>query len=252
MDSTTPNPTSPGTASPHPARTVAPAAAAPPRVRGGLSISSVVTGAVVAGAAVVLFTLLGRAIATYLGYRPYLLPIGGTRRPGLLAAILSGAGLFVAFAWGGYAGARMARGRGWVHGLLVAITALVLTAVGLGVLAFVRPGPGFNVSVRLPSGYPHLAFLLPRWLVRLSAMAIALAGAVLGGLLGGGFHGRLERQAQVREQETLAARESFRDLREALASPDPAGPATPAGSNPPPPGSSTGPLPASLEGGITA
>jgi hypothetical protein len=231
------------------ARAPAPVAAGPSdrvRVRGGISISSAVTGAVVALAAMVLFTLLARAIGNYTGFEPHLLPVGGTHRVGLLAAVLSGTGLFVAFLWGGYTGARMGRSRGWIQGLLVAAFAVVIGGAGLLIAALLRPGPGLHLSLKLPSGYPLLHLLLPRSVVMAAAATIVLIGASLGGILGGAWHGRLERRALIREQESQTARESFRDLREALQIPEQPEPA-PSGPVLGPP-----PRPGTLDPGVTA
>src|SRR5437588_645501 len=76
----------------------APAPADPPLVvRGGASVGGAVTGALVVYAAAVLFVLTTRTVASYAGYRPYLLPVGGTHGAGLTAAAGIGAGLLLAF-----------------------------------------------------------------------------------------------------------------------------------------------------------
>jgi hypothetical protein len=218
-----------------------PAAAAPAAglapVRGPLSIASSVTGAVVAGGATLAFSLIAKAIAGYVGYRPAVLALGGTRGRGLVAAAAIGAGIFLAFLWGGYAAGRMARGRGLLHGFLAAVAAGLFTLVGIGAAALLRPGPGLDVSFRLPAGWPHVHLLFSRWLAVAGGVVIAAAGATAGGALGSGWHRRLERQAAVREREQVEARESFRDLRDALSQPEQADtdpPATPAFGSPPP------------------
>src|SRR5712672_1181997 len=104
-----------------PARADAPLTDGPLVVRGGTSLGGAVTGALVVYAAGLLFVLATRAVASYAGYRPYLLPVGGTHRAGLTAAAGIGAGLLLAFAWGGYTAGRMGRGRGWLNGLLAAL-----------------------------------------------------------------------------------------------------------------------------------
>ena len=70
-------------------------AEAPLHARGGISIGGAITGALVVYAAALLFTLATRAVASYAGYRPYLLPIGGTHGVGLTAAAGIGAGLLL-------------------------------------------------------------------------------------------------------------------------------------------------------------
>ena len=72
-------------------------------VRGGVGIGAVVTGALVVSAAAALLTSLAIAVSSYVGYKPYRLPLGGTRQVGLTVAVGVGLGLLVAFMWGGYA-----------------------------------------------------------------------------------------------------------------------------------------------------
>ena len=84
-----------------PAGADAPLAGGPLVVRGGTSLGGAVTGALVVYAAGLLFVLVARAVASYAGYRPYLLPIGGTHGAGLIATAGIGAGVL-----GGILGAR--------------------------------------------------------------------------------------------------------------------------------------------------
>lgn len=219
---------------------------------GGVSLGSVVTGALVTGAAIVVFTLLARAVASYVGYRPLRLPLGGTQRAGLLAAIGVGAGLFVAFLWGGYTAGRMARGIGWLNGLLVVVVAAVIAGVGILMAAMLRPGPGLDLNLRLPHGYPAVHFLLPRSIDGLVALGLALVGAMLGGVLGRRFHLRLERAALKRRQEAQEARDAFRDLREVPAEPIDTPGMTPGLTASSPRGLPTGPMAGFDRGATTA
>src|SRR5438105_7481770 len=147
---------------------------APLVVRGGTSVGAAVTGALVVYAAALLFILATRAFASYAGYRPYLLPIGGMHGAGLMAAIGIGAGLVLAFAWGGYTAGRMGRGRGWLNGLLAALAVGLIGAAGLGAVMLLRPGPGPDLHLHLPAGYPHVHFLLSRGALVASGAFIAL------------------------------------------------------------------------------
>src|SRR5437773_6535908 len=208
-------------------------AGAPLVVRGGTSIGGAITGALVVYAAVLLFVLATRAVASYAGYRPYLLPIGGTHGAGLAAATGIGAGLLLAFAWGGYTAGRMGRGRGWLNGLLSALAVGLIGAAGLGAATVLRPGPGLDLRLHLPAGYPHIQFLVARSILVVSGTGLALLASVLGGALGARFHTRLERRALREEAERLEARTMFADLREAMAEPAPV-PGGPAEAIPPP------------------
>ena len=198
-----------------------PLADGPLVVRGGTSLGGAVTGALVVYAAGLLFMLATRAAASYAGYRPYLLPIGGTHGAGLTAAAGIGAGLLLAFAWGGYTAGRMGRGRGGLNGLLAALAVGLIGAAGLGAAALLRPGPGLDLRLHLPAGYPHIHFLVARWILAVSGTGVALLASVLGGALGSRFHTRLERRAVRQEAERLEARTTFADLREAMTEPAP-------------------------------
>jgi len=201
----------------------APAPAAPPlAVRGGPSLGGAVTGALVVYAAAILFTLAARTFASYAGYKPYRLVIGGTHGAGLTAAVGIGAGLFLAFAWGGYTAGRMGRGRGWLNGLLAMLAVVFIGAAGLGAATLLRPGPGLDLHVNLPAGYPHIHSVLSRWGLAASGASLALLGSVFGGAMGARFHTRLERRVLREEAERQEARSTFADLREAMAEPAPA------------------------------
>jgi hypothetical protein len=205
-------------------------APAPLAARGGPSIGGAVTGALVVYAAALLFTLSTRAFASYAGYKPYRLPVGGVHGSGLTAAVAIGTGLFLSFAWGGYTAGRMGRGKGWLNGLLAALAVGLIGAAGLGAVLLLRPGPGLDLHLHLPAGYPHIRFLLPRGVLVASAASIALLAGVLGGVLGAHFHTRLERRVLREEAERREARTTFADLRAAMAEPAPPAEGLPAGS----------------------
>jgi len=210
---------------PLPAALPQPAPLQPPApVRGGISVGSILTGALVVGAAVVLFALIARASATYAGYHPRILPIGGLKGTGLYVALATGGAGLLAFAWGGYTAGRMSRGRGWLNGLLVVLAVALLSALGAGMASLLRPGPGLDLAFRLPAGYPKTHFLFSQVLAAGAGVLVAAVGAMLGGMLGSGWHRGLERRVAKRDQEAKEARESFSDLRDALATPLEPGP----------------------------
>lgn len=193
-----------------------------PPARGGLSLIAALTGALVTYAAVMMFVLAARAVSSYVGYKPYRLPIGGARGVGLTAAIAIGAGLLVAFLWGGYTAGRMARGAGWLNGIATVIAVALIAGIGLGAALLLAPGPGLNLHLRLPAGYPKISFHTARWMLAASGAAIALVGGALGAAVGARWHTRLERRALKELEERREARESFADLREAMSTPAPA------------------------------
>ena len=189
------------------------------------------TGALLVCAATALFLLGAMAVASYTGYHPYRLPIGGMHRIGLTAIAGIAGGLLLANLWGGYAAGRMARGAGWLNGVLVAIMAGVLLMAGLLVYVLVKPGN--SLALKMPSSLPRIHLLLPTWVNGLIAAATALTGATLGGAWGARWHSSMERRAARELAEAAEAKETFRDLREAMTHPDPepeeAGPAIPYG-----------------------
>ena len=189
--------------------------------RGGASIIAAITGAMVAFAAAIAFVLGARAIAAYSGYRPFRLPIGGSHGTGLMAALVAGALLVLAFAWGGYAAGRMGRGTGWLNGFLAATAVAVIAAIGLGGAELVHQGPGLDLHLHLPAGWPHVALLVDTWVAAGLGAVLAIAGAALGGALGARWHTGMERRAHREETERREARESFADLRQAVSEPPP-------------------------------
>jgi hypothetical protein len=184
-------------------------------IRGGLSIGGAITGALVVYAAAILFAVATKAVASYAGYKPYRLLLGGTHGTGLTAAAGIGAGAFLAFGWGGYAAGRMGRGKGWLNGLLTAVAVGLIAAAGLGVATLLRPGPGLDLHLHLPAGYPHIHSLIPRSILAAAGASIALVAGGLGGALGSRFHTRLERRVLKEQAETQEARTTFADLRQA-------------------------------------
>jgi hypothetical protein len=161
------------------------------RVRGGVSLWSVLSGVLIAfGAYVVIAAVVGAVLAV-LGVVDDGLPTGDVTA----ATIGAGAALvvvqFLAYLWGGYAAGRMARGAGALNGILVAIVALVLI-VALGALL----SAVFGADVQQPD-----AQQLPLPLdtardigtgIGIGLLVAMLLGGALGGWLGARWHTKLE------------------------------------------------------------
>ncbi len=188
--------------------------------RGGTSIVAAVTGALVVFASGAAFALAARAIASYDGYRPSRLPIGGDQSTRLTIAAIIGELLLIACAWGGYTAGRMGRGSGWLNGILAVVGVAIIGAIGFGAAELVHQAPGLNLHLHLPAGYPQIRILMPRPLAALVAAGLAVAGAAIGGAFGARWHTALERRILTEEAERREARESFADLREAIAEPE--------------------------------
>jgi hypothetical protein len=168
------------------------------RTRGGVSFGSILTGVVVAfGAMAVLLAVAGGiAVATGASVDPEAVdPV----QTGVVVGIVLIVAQFLAYLWGGYTAGRMARGAGFLNGLLVPIAAL-LVAVGVGALvtALGAEAARFGVIIgetRLPIQEDlALQVGLPIGILSLVAM---FGGAILGGILGARWHDKLETEPGI-------------------------------------------------------
>lgn len=160
------------------------------RVRGGISPWSIVTGLLVTyGAILVLSALFGSMYAAM-----------GVTEGGLTAAQAEAAawgtvaGLFLiqflGYMWGGYTAGRMARGSGWVNGILVAVAAVVLVMI-LG--AIVAATAAVPVEQVFPVPLGDVGLIATG--AGIALLVAALGGGALGGTLGSGWHTKLEDSA---------------------------------------------------------
>lgn len=161
------------------------------RARGGISAWSVLSGILVAFGAFVVLNLVAGTILAASG----LLEGGLTANQGDNAGLLAAIGLVVvqllAYLWGGYTAGRMARGSGWVNGLLVGLGAILLIAA-LTVLVQLVAGPDWPPEAGLDA-LPITVSDLPDAAALGAALAIStLAGGSIGGRIGSGWHTRLE------------------------------------------------------------
>lgn len=163
------------------------------RARGGLSAWSVLSGILVAFGAFVLLSALVGAILAGSGL------IEGSLRPEELRTAGIGTLIalviiqFLAYFWGGYTSARMARGSGWMNGLLVTVGAIVIVAVlgavvaGLSVSA---PGSAPTGFESLPSPFRGASEVATA--AGIAILASMLLGGLLGGRVGAKWHTKLE------------------------------------------------------------
>jgi hypothetical protein len=168
------------------------------RARGRFSPLSVSSGILVSVGAVLLLNALVGAVLISSGVlnnglSPRSMPFG-------VGAVMAFALVhFLACFWGGYTAGRMARGRGFSHGLGVAAGALALMVV-LGLTALELVGSPGDLAARFgegvfPLGRPIDEAATAAGLVLIAAI---LAGGVMGGSRGAGWHARLE-DAQLPE-----------------------------------------------------
>ncbi|HVM19861.1 MAG TPA: hypothetical protein VM307_07865 [Egibacteraceae bacterium] len=171
----------------------APAAAAVvDRARGGVSLWSVLSGVLVAfGAFIVLAAIIGAVLAAVGA------AAGGLRveDAGTVGAVGIGVivAQFLAYLWGGYTAGRMARGSGWVNGLLVPVVAVVAVALLGAILAAVTgatPATAQQEAQQLPLPLADLGQLATG--LGIGLLVAMLLGGALGGHLGARWHTKLE------------------------------------------------------------
>jgi hypothetical protein len=177
----------------------------PIAARGGVSLTSVVTGALVAIGAFSLFSAIVGAVLATSGVTANELAEGRAVDAGVAGGIALLVALFLAFLWGGYTAGRMGRGLGFVNGLLVPIGVLILLViVGAIVWAF-GASQGFelpSVSRQIPieGQYQDIDFQIG---ILVATLAVIFAGGILGGMLGSRWHTKLERRAETDRRERV-------------------------------------------------
>jgi len=185
-----------------------------PRARGGISISAVLTGVVVAFGAMALLAASIGAVLVAMGTAPSEITRSDFVGAGIGAAAALVISQLLAYLWGGYTAGRMSRGAGLTNGLLVPFTAFVMAIV----LAFAARYFGSNLDLNVPftrvavdsvvdgSVNTGLAFGF------VALMAMFLGGA-LGGLMGARWHSKLElRDAEDTVSTTTAPASNGRTI----------------------------------------
>jgi hypothetical protein len=161
------------------------------RIRGGLSLGSILTGMAVALGAMFLLTALVGGIAVAVGLADGVQPTPMQVGWGLgIALVIS---QFLAYLWGGYSAGRMARGAGLLNGLMVPVVALLLVGLVGAIVA------AFGVEVRFVAPFTALQIPVEQEFVVTFGIGLGIAtlvamfvGAVLGGAMGSRWHDKLE------------------------------------------------------------
>ena len=165
----------------------------PDRTRGGVSFWSVMSGVVVAfGAFIVLSAIIG-AILAATGVAEGGIQASEARDAGLAAGIGLIIAQFLSYLWGGYTAGRMARGSGFLNGLLVPIVALVFVAALAAIIAAVAGDAATdaaNQAQSLPLPLSNLGDIGTG--VGIGALVAMLLGGLLGGKMGARWHTKLE------------------------------------------------------------
>ena len=179
----------------------------PYSVRGGFSLGAILTGVAVAlGAMLLLAALIGGMVAA-VGVD------GGTTSDEVVqlgwgAAIGLIVAQFLAYLWGGYTSGRMARGLGWLNGLMVPIAAIVLAVlIGL-VVRWVGADTGVDVPYganRIPVGFDVEQLRNIGLVAGIGSLVAMFVGGIFGGMLGARWHDNLEARTEVDEPHLRAA-----------------------------------------------
>jgi len=156
------------------------------RARGGVSVWSVISGALVAfGAFAILSGIVG-ALLTATGQAEAGLVVGDITAAGVAVFAVLVIIQFLAYFWGGYAAGRMARGSGLANGGLVAVTGIAILLV-LALVWTQAGGTTINSAVAPVGEWSNLAS--GAGIVLLLAM---LLGGAFGGRMGARWHNKLE------------------------------------------------------------
>jgi hypothetical protein len=174
-------------------------------VRGGFSFGSILTGVAVAlGAMLLLVAAIGGIVAA-LGADggvtgDDVTQFGWGAAIGLILAQL------LAYLWGGYTAGRMARGLGWLNGLMVPVMAIVL-ALLVGVIVQSSTDAAFDVpfgATRVPVGIDLEQLREVGLLAGIGSLIAMFIGGIFGGMLGARWHDKLEAR-RVEEEPHLRA-----------------------------------------------
>jgi hypothetical protein len=177
-------------------------------IRGGFSLGAILTGVAVAVGTILLVAALIGGIVAAAGSQDGVAAEEVTRL-GWGAAIGLIIAQFLAYLWGGYTSGRMARGLGWLNGLMVPIVA-VLLAVLIGVLIrAMGADTGVNVPYggrEVPVGVDIDRFRAIGIVAAIGSLAAMLLGGIFGGMLGARWHDKLEaRSDEVTNRDVRAA-----------------------------------------------
>ena len=167
----------------------------PFRARGGISLLSTFTGVLVALGTLFLLSALVAGIIEALDE---LETSSGTVKIGVAAGIAFIVAQFIAYLWGGYTAARMGRGAGLAHGLLVPLFALGLAAIVTGIATALGAVSNLGLpftETRLPVERDYLI----DWGagVGIGSLVAMFVGGIIGGVRGARWHTRLEAEKRA-------------------------------------------------------
>ena len=180
----------------------------PVKARGGVSVGSILTGALVAIGAFFLLSSIVGAVLSQSNVSAEELANGEAVDAGVAGGIALLVAWFLSFLWGGYAAGRMGRGAGFVNGLLVPLGAIALAAIAGLILWAFDASEGFSLTspteqLQVEGQYTSVDYGIALGAITLGIMFV---GGIVGGLLGQRWHTKLERRSEAAGQEALVAR----------------------------------------------
>lgn len=177
----------------------------PISARGGVSLGTILTGALVAiGAFFLLSTIVG-AVLSQTGVSAEELARGDAVDAGIAGGIALLVAWFLSFTWGGYTAGRMGRGSGFLNGLLVPIGVILLAAL-VGAIAWALGSsegwslPSPTQQLQVDGQYTSVDYGIGLILVTLGVM---LLGSIFGGIAGARWHTKLERRVEGERHESF-------------------------------------------------
>ncbi|MDQ3955376.1 MAG: YrzE family protein [Actinomycetota bacterium] len=177
----------------------------PISARGGVSLGTILTGALVAiGAFFLLSTIVG-AVLSQTGVSAEELARGDAVDAGVAGGVALLVAWFLSFTWGGYTAGRMGRGSGFLNGLLVPIGVILLAAL-VGAIAWALGSsegwslPSPTQQLQIDGEYTSVDYGIGLILVTLGVM---LLGSIFGGIAGARWHTKLERRVEGERHESL-------------------------------------------------
>lgn len=175
------------------------------RARGGVSLGTILTGALVAIGAFFLLSSIVGAILSASGVTPEELANGDAVDVGVAGGIALLAAWFLSFTWGGYTAGRMGRGSGFLNGLLVPIGVLVLAALVGGIAWALGASDGWTLPSPTRQIQVEGQFTSVDYEVGLIAATVGVMflGSIVGGLFGARWHTKLERRVETERNERL-------------------------------------------------
>lgn len=177
----------------------------PIAARGGVSLATILTGALVAIGAFFLLSSIVGAVLSNSGVTPEELASGEAVDAGIAGGVALLVALFLSFLWGGYTAGRFGRGSGFLNGLLVPIGTVVLVALFSALAWAFGSSEGWQLlsptqTLQIDGEYTSVEYGIGLGLITLGVIFVS---SIIGGLLGARWHTKLERRVETKRNEEI-------------------------------------------------